>query len=87
MRLQEQVIGMDANIYRHGDRLRDVLAATERLRDRLLPVIHAADWHELVKCHETIATCFTTELMYRAALCARGEPRLALPRGLSGPRR
>ena len=45
-----------------------MLAATERVRDRLLPVIHAADWHELVKCHETIATCFTTELMYRAAL-------------------
>ena len=67
-RLQEQVIGMDANIYRHGDRLREMLAATERVRDRLLPVIHAADWHELVKCHETIATCFTTELMYRAAL-------------------
>ncbi|MAG35221.1 MAG: hypothetical protein CL878_03090, partial [Dehalococcoidia bacterium] len=68
LRLQEQVIGADSNIYRHGDRIRDTLTATERVRDRLLPAIHAADWHELVKCHETTATCFTTELMYRAAL-------------------
>ncbi|MHB8895798.1 MAG: FAD-binding protein [Candidatus Geothermincolia bacterium] len=67
-RLQEAIFPCGVSIRKSEGRLRDALALVRSIRDNDLPVLAAADPHELVKAHETANMVLSAELFLLASL-------------------
>ena len=66
--LQNTMIPYYVMYVKHGDRLRAALTNVEFFRDHLVPLLHAADQHELRLVHETRNMVLNAEMRLRASL-------------------
>jgi succinate dehydrogenase/fumarate reductase flavoprotein subunit len=67
-KLQAQVMDPERGLFREGQRMQAALAHVQQVLAEDLPRLAAQDYHELVKCHEAIATAHTAACMWQAAL-------------------
>ncbi len=65
--LQKIVIPGEHSIIRQGERMQQALARALEIQDEA-GRLRAQDPHYLVKCHETVASALTTEMVYRSGL-------------------
>ncbi|MDP2645065.1 MAG: FAD-binding protein [Desulfobacterales bacterium] len=73
--LQESIHPYYVAIIRHEKHLKQALAAVERIRDDLIPLLHAYDFHYLMSANETRSMVLCAEMLLRSAL-ERKESRL-----------
>lgn len=73
--LQEAIHPYYVAIIRHEKRLKKALQEMERIRDELVPLLHAYDSHYLMSCNEARNMVLCAEMFLRSAL-ERKESRL-----------
>jgi len=67
-KLQAQVMDPERGLFREEKLMRAALEEVQEVLAKDLPRLVAQDFHELVKCHEAVATAHTAACMWAAAL-------------------
>ena len=73
--VQEAIHPYNVAIIRHEKKLKNALEEVEKIKDTLVPLLHAYDSHYLMSAHEAINMVLGAEMLIRSAL-ERKESRL-----------